>query len=236
MTDARTVHHVAPDRAGAFATPAEAVAKAVSGDVIHIHPGKYTGSFSIDKDLEIAGIGSHEDIVLTTDRDSVILCAATTVVLKNLSLVGKVRTQPVLHITSGNCDVTFCSIEGGKYGIAADSSSRITVANSSIADCERGALFAKEARIVHLDNSLIERIGGSGVITEGCQEVRVLHSTFSDTTPHAIESTGNGIFEVVDTEFTAVSHAQILDNYKPIKFENEERSWYARKLVGDSDA
>ena len=68
MTDARTVHHVSPDRAGPFATPAEAVAKAVSAYLIHIHPWKYTGPFSIGRDLKRAGIGSHEAIVLPTYR------------------------------------------------------------------------------------------------------------------------------------------------------------------------
>jgi len=236
MTDNRTVHHVALDRAGAFTTIADAIAQATAGDVIQVHPGTYSGSFTIDRDIELAGVGSHEDIMLTTERDSVIIISANSVIMKNLTVIGKVRTQPVIHIKSGNCDMKFCSIEGGKYGIAVDSGSRVAVANSSIADCERGAIFGKEALDVVLDNSLIERIGGSGVITENCHEVRILHSTFSDTTPHAIESIGTGLFEVVDTEFASISHAQILDNYKPIKFDNEERSWYARKQGNGADA
>jgi hypothetical protein len=229
MTDARTVHHVGSTAAGAFATVSAAVAAASAGDVIQVHPGIYSESLVIDKELEIMGVGAHEDIKLTTERDSLLTSTAPTLILKNLTLVGKVRTQPVVHVVSGNMDIKFSTIEGGKYSVAADSGSRIAVTNSYIGDAERGGVMAKGALDVLVDNSLIERCGGSGVIAEGCDEVRVLHSTFNDTTPHAIESTGSGLFEVVDTEFTSISHAQILDNYKPMKFDDEERSWYTRK-------
>ncbi|MBK6765478.1 MAG: right-handed parallel beta-helix repeat-containing protein [bacterium] len=150
-------------------------------------------------------------------------------ILKNITLIGKVRTQPVIHVLAGNLDLKFSTIEGGKYSVLADAGTRVAISNSYLGDAERGGVMAKSALDVAVDNSLVERCGGSGVIAETCDEVRVLHSTFNDTTPHAIESTGNGLFEVVDTEFTAISHAQILDNYKPVKFDNEERPWYTRK-------
>ena len=105
-----------------------------------------------------------------------------------------------------------------------------------VADSERGAVCAKNALDVRMDNSLIERSGGSGLIAEGCQEVRVTHCTINDTTPHAIECSGQGLFEVVDTEFTSISHAQILDNFKPVKFDNDERAWYTRKQDSEAGA
>ncbi|MCL4305434.1 right-handed parallel beta-helix repeat-containing protein [bacterium] len=236
MSDTRTVHYVGSAGAGSHGTISSAIAAAAPGDLIQVHPGIYSESLLIDKDLELVGFGAHDDVKLTTERDSVVVSTAQTLVIKNMTLVGKVRTQPVIHVKSGSMDVRFCSIEGGKYSIAADSGTRVTVANSSLGEAERGGLLAKHGINVLVDNSLIERCGGSGVIAEGCDEVRVLHSTISDTTPHAIECTGEGPFEVVDTEFTDVSHAQILDNYKPVKFEGEERSWYTRKLTDESEA
>lgn len=227
MTDARTVHTVGSS--GAFSTLSAAIAAASAGDVIQVHPGIYSESLVIDKDLEISGIGAHEDIKLTTERDSLLTTSAATLILKNITLIGKVRTQPVIHITAGNVDIKFSTLEGGKYSVLAEAGTRVAISNSYLGDAERGGVMAKSALDVLVDNALVERCGGSGVIAETCDEVRVLHSTFNDTTPHAIESTGTGLFEVVDTEFTAISHAQILDNYKPVKFENEERSWYTRK-------
>ncbi len=235
MTVARTVHVVAPNRAGAHPTLESAIAAAADGDLIQVQPGKYSGSVRIDKNLEIVGIGAHEDIEFTTDRDALIVSTARNLILTNLSLKGKVRTQPVIIVQAGNLDIKYSSIEGGKYSISAEMSTRISITSCYIADSERGAVFAKGALDVMLDNSLIERCGGSGLITENCDEVRVAHCTVNDTTPHAIECTGGGLFEVVDTEFTSIAHAQILDNFKPVKFDDEERSWYTRKQTGDAD-
>lgn len=229
MTDARTVHVVAPNRAGAHPTLEAAVAAAQNGDLIQVQPGKYSGSVKIDKNLEIVGIGSHEDIEITTDRDSLITSTAENLILANLSLKGKVRTQPVLMISKGNVDLKYSAVEGGKYSIAAEQGTRISISSCYIADSERGAICAKGALDVSIDNSLIERSGGSGLIAENCEQVRMSHCTIKDTTPHAIECSGNGLFEVVDTEFTSISHAQILDNFKPVKFDEEERSWFTRK-------
>lgn len=236
MTVARTVHVVAPNRAGAHPTLAEAIVAAKDGDLIQVQPGKYVGSLIITKNLEIVGVGAHEDIELTTERDALITSTARNLILTNLSFKGKVRTQPVIHVTAGNLDLKYAAIEGGKYSVCAESGTRISVTSCYIADSERGAICAKGALDVLLDNSLIERCGGSGLICENCEEVRVTHCTVNDTTPHAVECTGGGLFEVVDTEFTSISHAQILDNFKPLKFEGEERSWYTRKQLGDADA
>lgn len=235
MSDARTVHVVAPNRAGAHPSLESALAVANDGDLIQVQPGKYMGSLRIKKDVEIVGIGSHEDVELTTDRDSLIYSTAKNLILTNLTLKGKVRTQPVIHIASGNLDIKYSSVEGGKYSIASEIGTRISVTSCYVADSERGAICAKNALDVRIDNSLIERSGGSGLITEACQEVRITHCTINDTTPHAIESSGHGLFEVVDTEFTSISHAQILDNFKPVKFEEDERAWYTRKQAGDSE-
>ena len=236
MSDARTVHVVAPNRAGAHPSLESALAAAKDGDLIQVQPGKYPGSFRITKDVEIVGIGSHEDVELTTDRDSLIHSTARNLILTNLTLKGKVRTQPVIHIASGNLDIKYSSVEGGKYSIASDIGTRISVTSCYVADSERGAVCAKNALDVRMDNSLIERSGGSGLIAEGCQEVRVTHCTINDTTPHAIECSGQGLFEVVDTEFTSISHAQILDNFKPVKFDNDERAWYTRKQDSEAGA
>ncbi|MCB1060477.1 MAG: right-handed parallel beta-helix repeat-containing protein [Calditrichaeota bacterium] len=236
MSDARTVHVVAPNRAGAHPSLESALAAAKDGDLIQVQPGKYSGSLRITKDVEIVGIGSHEDVELTTDRDSLIHSTARNLILTNLTLKGKVRTQPVIHIASGNLDIKYSSVEGGKYSIASDIGTRISVTSCYVADSERGAVCAKNALDVRMDNSLIERSGGSGLIAEGCQEVRVTHCTINDTTPHAIECSGQGLFEVVDTEFTSISHAQILDNFKPVKFDNDERAWYTRKQDSEAGA
>jgi hypothetical protein len=236
MTDARTVHVVASNRAGAHPSLESALAVAKDGDLIQVQPGKYSGSIRITKDVEIVGIGSHEDVELTTDRDSLIYSTARNLILTNLTLKGKVRTQPVVHIASGNLDIKYSSVEGGKYSISSEIGTRILVTSCYVADSERGAICAKNSLDVRIDNSLIERSGGSGLITEGCEEVRVTHCTINDTTPHAIESSGTGLFEVVDTEFTSISHAQILDNFKPVKFDDDERAWYTRKQAGESEA
>ncbi|MCC6475502.1 right-handed parallel beta-helix repeat-containing protein [bacterium] len=234
MSDAKTVHQVAPDRAGAHATIAAAIAAATDGDVIQVFPGEYHESLSIGKDIEISGVGSHEDIRIVADRDPAVTSFARVLIMKNLTLSCKQRNQPVLLCKQGNLDVRFLSLEGGKYGVAAEQGSRVTIADSYFGNAERGGIIAKGSHNVSVDNSLIERCGGSGLIAENCDEVRVTHSTFNDTTPHAIESSGQGIFEVVDTEFTDIPHAPILDNYHPIKFE-EERAWYTRKVPGANE-
>lgn len=236
MTVARTVHVVAPNRAGAFPTLAEAIVAAHDGDLIQVQPGKYVGSLIITKSLEIVGVGAHEDIELSTERDELISSTARNLILTNLSFKGKVRTQPVIHVTAGNLDIKYSAIEGGKYSICAESGTRIAATSCYLADSKRGAICAKGSLDVLLDNSLIERCGGSGLICENCQEVRVTHCTINDTTPHAVECTGNGLFEVVDTEFASITHAQILDNFKPVKFQGEERSWYTRRQPADGEA
>ncbi len=110
----RPIEQTGPTRAivvdpvdGHFARLADAVAEAEPGDRIELHPGRHQAEVVIDKDIEIVGVGSRDEIIVEplplaegerlTDRTRVLFVIDDAApVLRGLTLLGSDHGTAVL--------------------------------------------------------------------------------------------------------------------------------------------
>jgi parallel beta-helix repeat protein len=97
---------VAADGSSQYTSLADAVAAAAPGSNIEVYPGTYAGGISIDKQLNIKGVGARDSIIIASEGRMVVTWLAATGTLSNMSLRqnGKcVEEVPcvTLHIVTG---------------------------------------------------------------------------------------------------------------------------------------
>lgn len=226
---------VDPNDSDAFKTISEALDDAMDGEKIIVREGSYKENLVIDKQVHIVGDGSMEDIKITGDGVTPVVTTQSPLVnLRNLTLIngsGKVAT---VECESGICDVKYCNLQGGTFAMNGQSGTRMNLENSFVAGSVSGGVYGHDCLTLTVSDTLIEKCGGSGVIAEECEEVLVERSTFMDVSPHGIECSGEGSFDVKDCEIHGVPSAPILDNGEPVNDEMD-RVWYERRERDDDE-
>jgi hypothetical protein len=196
-----------------------------------VKPGEYRENLIIERQLHLIGDGPMDDIKIIGDGVSPVIVSQSPLLnLRNLTLVNSSGTVPTIECASGICDVKYCTINGGYFGVTGLSGARVSVDNSSITGAIGGGIYGFECMGVTVADTLIEKCSGSGLVAEECMEVFVERVTIMDVTPHGIICTGDGAFEVKDTEIIGVPSAPISDNGVPAGGEMD-RIWYERREV-----
>jgi hypothetical protein len=233
MTDNQLI--VDPKNSSCFATLNEAVADAMDGEKIFVKPGEYRENLIVEKQIHIIGDGAMDDIRIIGDGVNPVIVAQSPLLnLRNLTLINSSGKVPTIECTSGICDIKYCTINGGFFGVAGLSGARISVDNSSITGAINGGIYGIECIGVTVADTLIEKCSGIGIVAEECQELFVERATIMDVTPHGIFCTGDGAFEVKDTEIIGVPSAPISDNGVPAADEMD-RIWYERRETESED-
>ncbi|MBU0691886.1 right-handed parallel beta-helix repeat-containing protein [bacterium] len=226
---------VDPQDSSCFATLNEAIADALDGEKIMVKPGDYRENLIVDKQIYIIGDGAMDDIRIIGDGVTPVISSQSPLLnLRNLTLINSSSTVPTIECASGICDVKYCAMQGGYYGVTGLSGSRISVDNSSVTGAANGGIYGCECIGVTVADTLIEKCKGIGIVAEECQELFVERATIMDVTPHGILCTGDGAFEVKDTEIIGVPSAPISDNGVPAADEME-RIWYERREVEEDE-
>lgn len=233
MTDKQLI--VDPKDASCFATLNEAIADAMDGEKIMVKSGEYRENLIVDKQIYIIGDGPLEDVRVIGDGVSPVISSQSPLLnLRNLTLVNSSGKVPTIECASGICDVKYCAMQGGNFGVTGLSGSRISVDNSSITGAVEGGIYGSECIGVTVADTLIEKCSGIGIVAEDCQELFVERTTIMDVTPHGILCTGDGAFEVKDTEIIGVPSAPISDNGVPAA-DDMERIWYERREIEEDE-
>jgi hypothetical protein len=224
---------VDPNDPSCFATLNEALADALDGEKIMVKPGEYRENLIIERQVHLIGDGAMDDIKIIGDGVNPVISSQSPLLnLRNLTLVNSSSKVSTVECASGICDVKYCAIIGGYVGVAGLSGARIAVDNSSVTGTIGGGVYGFECLGLSVADTLIEKCGGSGIIAEECMEVFVERVTIMDVTPHGIVCTGDGPFEVKDTEIVGVPSAPISDNGIPVPSEMD-RIWYERRIDED---
>ena len=227
MTDKQLI--VDPSDKSCFATLNEAVADAMDGEKIMVKPGEYRENLIVDKQIYIIGDGPMDDIRIVGDGINPVIVAQSPLLnLRNLTLINSSGKVPTIECASGICDAKYCTMNGGYFGVTGLSGARISVDNSSITGTVNGGIHGVECIGVTVADTLIEKCSGIGIIAEECQEVFIERATIMDVTPHGILCTGDGAFEVKETEIIGVPSAPISDNGVPAA-DDMDRIWYERR-------
>jgi hypothetical protein len=83
---------VAAGGGGQFTTIGEAIQQAAPGARIEVHPGHYAEGLTIDRPIEIVGIGSVDSVIIESAETSCVLMQADAAIIRNVSIRCRVAT------------------------------------------------------------------------------------------------------------------------------------------------
>lgn len=174
---------VSADGRGDFASIGEAIKNAAANDKLIIRPGVYRESVIVDKDLDIAGDGAIEEIIIVGENASCLQISANKATVRGLTLQGRGagRGKAFFAVDVGrgesvleNCDITSDSLSCiAVHGVEANP----TVKNCRIRDgADSGVYFYDNARgqIVQCDiyrhrNASIAVTNGANPTVKNCR-------------------------------------------------------------------
>jgi parallel beta-helix repeat protein len=117
-----------------FTTISEAIATASAGDTVKVYAGTYVGSITIDKALDVEGVGMP---VIDDGRSGKmgVSITAQDVVFKGFKVTNTASLCFGIWINANGVTVERCIIDGCNEGIWIDSCSGVTVKQNTISNC-----------------------------------------------------------------------------------------------------
>ncbi|MFE9853130.1 right-handed parallel beta-helix repeat-containing protein [Streptomyces sp. NPDC005576] len=216
----RQVLTVDQNGSGGFASIGEALARARSGAVISVRPGRYAESLVISTRVTLVADGPRGSVEICPRRDSALTLTADGVSLTDLLLRGGESDVPVVFAARGQVAMDGCEVVGNGWaavlsragGSLALRRSRITnsagagvVETSSVGsvveDCViehlgTSALVVGEQGRLTLRNSRLRDARGNGLLANGEARGIVEDCEISSTDKPAIALEGASSFEV----------------------------------------
>jgi hypothetical protein len=220
----------------AFPTIADAVAGAQDGDRILVVPGDYPEHLLLNKAVEISGTTEAEDVRITgTSSKPIVIASGAPVRLHNLSLINEPKDKSLsesigitIHAIAGILEIEHCVILGGRHCLSAEAGTRISVDASFLRGARLNGLHAENCASLNLVDSLIDRCGSCGIVADGGDHLLIRHCTISSSATYGLMASGDGYFEVIDTEFSNNVIGSIFDNQQIVNSETP-RFWYVRQ-------
>jgi hypothetical protein len=125
----------------------KAIDCAANGDRIFVHSGHYGESIQINKQIELAGVGSVESVIIEGPNsyfegrsqghsvDAVVTMEAAQARIRNVSFVRKDGCGIVIENKCGDLIVEGCAISGGGTGIRVSNSATVIARYCDITGC-----------------------------------------------------------------------------------------------------
>ena len=158
------------DGAGAYPTIGSAVAEARDGDRIVVRPGTYRESVTIDRSIEIVGVGDVHAIVVLSDDAPCFVLNGTTGRLACLTLRAAGPTYPAdwgSVLVSGGSVVLDGLILAESQGIWVEEGASLTIRNSLIRDCRGLGIYVRDGACATIEDNEILGSGANGIWVSG---------------------------------------------------------------------
>jgi parallel beta-helix repeat protein len=142
-----------------YRTISAALTAAVSGDTIEIHPGTYTGTYTITQQLTITGTETARTILSGNGSGPIItMSGATNVTIRKLSFTSS--STAVLAQSSSSVIINNCvfRVTGGT-GIDVESSSTATINNNTFYNNANAIVFASGTSVTIINNIFSNNTG-----------------------------------------------------------------------------
>ncbi|MGW0999542.1 right-handed parallel beta-helix repeat-containing protein [Streptomyces sp. NPDC002520] len=193
----RQVLYVAPDRAGAYRSIADALGDARDGALITVAPGRYEEALHVTRPVTIAAQDTAQPPRVHTASGSTLVLDAEAVQLSRLHLTGADQDAPVLDVRRGQAALDGCKVAGEAWaavlawnegvlalrdcevangrgaGIVVTSGRANVVERTKVADVASSAVVVAEHGQLTIRDCRLEQAGGNGVCANGTSTVVV---------------------------------------------------------------
>lgn len=153
VTPERVPLRVGKDDTADFDTISDALAAAASGSKIELLPGHYGGPFLVSQHVEISGVGEPGSVVLTGDKEDVMVWTAPRGALTNVTIKTPTLGTGV-RLEDGSASLLGVAIEvaQGATGVAATGAGEVLISKSSISGGDHAVKIVTFAGAVRLSD------------------------------------------------------------------------------------
>lgn len=161
----RQLLRVDPDGTDSFPTIGEALAKARTGAVIRVKPGRYRENLTVKTRLTIAADGERGSVEICPPRGTAVVLVADAVMLTDLVLRGGSEDLPVVDAPRGQVAMDGCTVVGsGWTAILARESGSLAMRGCRVSNPQGAGVVDTASTESVVADCLIEHLGTSGVV------------------------------------------------------------------------
>ncbi|MGO4757867.1 sporulation protein, partial [Streptomyces sp. 2MCAF27] len=145
---------VGPDQTETFRTIGEALAKARTGAVIRVKPGRYRENLTVRTRLTIVADGDRGSVEICPPRGTAVVLVADAVMLTDLTLRGGAEDLPVVDAPRGQVAMDGCTVVGSGW--------------TALLARENGSLAMRGCRVSNPEGAGVVDTAPTGSVIDDC--------------------------------------------------------------------
>ncbi|WP_326555172.1 right-handed parallel beta-helix repeat-containing protein [Micromonospora sp. NBC_01813] len=178
VTSTREVLRVAPKGWGAHRTIGAAIRAAAPGAVISVRPGDYPETLAFDRPVTVVAERGRDTVFVRPPTGPAVRLAAGAATVRQVNLVGAARDDTVALISGGTATFDSCHLDGG--GVHVARAATVILARSTLQGARRAAVWAVGTATVTVEDCLVERSAGHGLVFAGEARLTVTGTRITD--------------------------------------------------------
>ncbi|MFJ8788763.1 right-handed parallel beta-helix repeat-containing protein [Streptomyces sp. NPDC102462] len=194
-----------PDGPDSFRTISEALAKARTGAVISVLPGRYEENLRISRRVTIVAEGSRGSVEIAPRSGSAVTLAADAVMLTDLVLRGPDGDDvPVVDAFQGQVALDGCDIAGtGWTAVLSRNTGSLAMRGCRITNPEGAGVVDTSSEESVVADCVLENLGSSAVVISEKARTTVRGCTMRDTRGNGVLANGQARGAIEDCDISA---------------------------------
>ncbi|PPS77983.1 MULTISPECIES: right-handed parallel beta-helix repeat-containing protein [Streptomyces] len=194
---------VGPDHTENFRTIGEALAKARTGAVIRVKPGRYRENLTVKTRLTIVADGERGSVEICPPRGTAVVLVADAVMLTDLMLRGGSEDLPVVDAPRGQVAMDGCTVVGsGWTALLARENGSLAMRGCRISNPEGAGIVDTAPTGSVIDDCLIEHLGTSAVVLSEQARTTVRGCRMRDAKGNGLLANGEAQGRVEDCDIS----------------------------------
>ncbi|MGW7416618.1 right-handed parallel beta-helix repeat-containing protein [Streptomyces sp. NPDC054863] len=195
---------VTADGTGDFRTVAEAVARARTGAVVSIGPGRYEEALTVSAAITLTAADGPGTVELVPRRGTALTLTGDAVMVSDLVLRGHDDELPVVDAPRGQLAMDRCEVHGSAWAaLFARGSGSLALRQCRVSNPAGAGVVSTSASESFLEDCLVEHLGTSAVVAGERGRITVRRSRLRDTRGNGVLTNGQAQVVLEDCAISA---------------------------------
>ncbi|MFE6099817.1 right-handed parallel beta-helix repeat-containing protein [Streptomyces laurentii] len=195
---------VAADGTGDFRTVAEAVARARTGAVVSIGPGRYEEALTVSAAITLTAADGPGSVELAPRRGTALTLTGDALMVSDLVLRGHDDDLPVVDAPRGQLAMDRCEVHGSAWAaLFARGSGSLALRQCRVSNPAGAGVVSTSAAESFLEECVVEHLGTSAVVAGERGRITVRSGRLRDTRGNGVLTNGQAHVLLEDCEIAA---------------------------------
>ncbi|MEV5603948.1 right-handed parallel beta-helix repeat-containing protein [Streptomyces sp. NPDC052299] len=200
----RQVLTVAADGSGDFRTAAEAVARARTGAIVALRPGRYEEALTVATAITLTAAEGPGTAELAPRRGTALTLTGDALMVSDLVLRGQDDEVPVVDVPRGQIALDRCEVHGSSWAaLFARGSGSLALRSCLVGNPAGAGLVSTSGNESFLEDCLVEHLGTSAVVAGERGRLTVRRSRLRDARGNGVLANGQARVLLEDCAISA---------------------------------